>query len=290
MTRRRILETLAAFLPAARLAAQASRYKISLAEWSLHRAIRDRWITNLDFPRVAREHFGIEGLEFVNTLWGSPTAGYIAELKKRMNDTGTKAVLIMCDSEGELGHSDKTRRAQAARNHFKWADAAAEIGCHAIRVNMYGEKQPGTPQELDAFIGYCADGFAPLCEYARERKLSVLIENHGGVSSNVEVLVKLLERARQPNLGLLPDFGNFPKETDKYDQIRRMMPHARAVSFKCYEFGLGGSHAAFDLARMMKIVTDAGYKSWVGIEYEGEKQAEFEGIAEAKRFLDNWKG
>ncbi|MGH9631540.1 MAG: sugar phosphate isomerase/epimerase family protein [Bryobacteraceae bacterium] len=264
-----------------------SRFETSLAEWSLHKAIQSRLITNLEFPRIAREQFGIEGLEFVNALWQAATADYVRRLKQNMNDTGTKGVLIMCDGEGMMGHSDKATRMEASSNHHKWVDIAAELGCHSIRTNMYPEKQPASAVEIGAFLNYCADSFRSLCEYAAPRKINVIIENHGGISSEPDVVVRLMQKVNLPNFGTLPDFGNFPKGMDKYQAVSKLMPYAKGVSFKCYDFS-GGKETTIDMDRMMKIVIDSKYSGWIGIEYEGSRLTEFEGIQAAKTFLDRY--
>jgi sugar phosphate isomerase/epimerase len=287
MRRRDLLVTAlapAGFLAMAR--AQGKKFRISLAEWSLHKAIFSRMITNLEFPRTAREQFGIEGLEFVNGLWEAPTHDYVSRLKRNMKETGTTGVLIMCDGEGLMGHSDIAERMKAARNHHKWVDIAAELGCHSIRTNMYTDKQPKTPAEIEAFLEYCAESFTNLCEYAKGSNLNVIIENHGGISSDADVVVRLMKKVNLPNFGTLPDFGNFPKEYDKYESVRKLMAYAKGVSFKCSDFGADGNEKTIDMHRMMKIVFDAGWTGWVGIEYEGGRLSEFEGIQAAKRFLD----
>lgn len=293
MVRRQFLKNasaaagIAAVSPAALpLAAAQKKFRISLAEWSLHKAIFARMTTNLEFPRIAREQFGIEGLEFVNGLWEAPTQDYIRQLKENMQKTGTKGVLIMCDGEGLMGHSNKVERLRAARNHHKWVDIAAELGCHSIRTNMYPDKQPTTPADVDAFIGCCSESFTELCQYAKPMNINVIIENHGGVSSNPDVVTRLMRKVNLPNFGTLPDFGNFPNEIDRYEAVRKLMPFAKGVSFKCYDFGPDGNETKIDMQRMMKIVDEAGYHGWVGIEYEGERLTEFEGIQAAKRFLE----
>jgi sugar phosphate isomerase/epimerase len=289
MERRSILQ-LAAGLPALAMAQlQSGKFKISLAQWSLHRAIQSGLMTNLDFPRVAREQFGIEGLEFVNQLWQAPTADYIGRLKSNMHATGTRCVLIMCDGEGYMGHPDRSARMAAAANHHKWVDITAELGGHSIRTNMYpGDQQPQTPAEIQDFLNRCAESFTALCGYAQKAKINVIIENHGGISSDAAVVVSLMKKVNLPNFGTLPDFGNFPKETDKYDAIQKMMPYARGVSFKCGDFDASGNETNIDMDRMMGLVDAAGYKGWVGIEYEGSRLTEFEGIQAAKRYLAKW--
>lgn len=287
LTRRSLFQAFAAVgARALPLKAANSNIRISLAEWSFHRAIASRLMTNLDFPRVAREQFGIEGLEFVNGLWAAPTQDYVQSLKSAMQKTGTKGVMIMCDSEGAMGHSEKAARMQAAANHRKWVDIAAELGCHGIRANMHASKDPHTPEEMDEFLKYCAESFNDLCEYAAARNMDIMIENHWGPSSNPDVLLRLMKMVNRPNFGTLPDFGNFPKDVDRYDAVKRMMAYAKGVSFKCIDFNEQGKETNMDLDRLMKIVRDAGYRGWVGIEYEGTRLPEFEGVMAAKRFLE----
>jgi sugar phosphate isomerase/epimerase len=275
--------------------AQAKGFKISLAEWSLHKAVQSRLMTNLDFPRIAREQFGIEGLEFVNGLWEAPTESYVARLKRNISETGTQAVLIMCDGEGQMGHTDKAARMKAVGNHYKWVEIAAELGCHAIRTNMRtDDKQVDSAATanqapaaaVEEFVKRCTETFRALGEYSRPRNINVTIENHGGLSSDPDVVVRVMKAVSLPNVGTLPDFGNFPDEIDKYEAVTKMMAFAKAVSMKCYDFGPDGNETMIDMARMMKVVTDAGYHSWVGIEYEGRRLTEFEGIQAAKRLLD----
>jgi sugar phosphate isomerase/epimerase len=287
MQRRSFLHTSALAAGAALpLRAAPPKFRISLAQWSIHRAIQSRLITNLDFPRLAREQFGIEGLEFVNGLWEAPTQEYLRRLRSNMQKTGTQGVLLMCDGEGMMGHSDRATRLKAAESHRKWVQIAAELGCHSIRTNMYPDKQPTTPAEIDEFIKRCSESFSNLCGYATAFKINVIIENHGGISSDPDVQVRLMKAVNLPNFGILPDFGNFPKEIDRYEAVRKLMPYAKGVSFKCYDFAPEGRETTFDLDRMMKVVLEAGYHNWVGIEYEGNRLTEFEGIQAAKRALE----
>jgi L-ribulose-5-phosphate 3-epimerase len=270
-----------------RAAGESKRFRISLAEWSLHKALSRKLISNLDFPRIAREQFGIEGLEFVNFLWEAPTADYVQRVKRAMSSTATKAVLIMCDGEGLMGHPVKERRLQAAANHYKWVDIAAELGAHAIRANMYPEKDPKTPAEIEAVINYSSESFRKLCEYAAPRKINIVVENHGGISSDPAAISRLMKMVNLPNFGTLPDFGNFGKDVDRYDAVSKLLPYAKAVTFKCAEFK-DGKEATMDSDRLMKSVIDSGYRSWVGIEYIGDRLTEYEGILSAKAYLERF--
>jgi sugar phosphate isomerase/epimerase len=221
-------------------------------------------------------------------LWGAPTQGYLARLKTAMKQTGTRCVLIMCDDEGQLGHSSKEVRRKSVDNHKKWVDYSAELGGHAIRTNMHSDITPKTPGERETVLDCCAESFAALADYAKGAGLNVLIENHWGLSSDPDAIVALMKKVNKPNFGTLPDFGNFPKEVERYEAVRKMMPYAKGVSFKCYDFGADGKETTIDMDRLMKIVQDAGYRGSVGIEYEGNRLSELEGVKAGKRFLDQY--
>jgi len=269
-------------------------FKISLAEWSLHRALKaqDAKITNLDFPRIAREDYGIDGVEFVNQFFPDKAndAAYLKALKARADDHGVTCVLIMIDHEGDLSAADEAARKKAVEDHKKWVDAAAALGCHSIRVNTGGNYGPSN---LDA----AAQGCGALVEYAAARKISIICENHGGPSSDPNSLIPLIKKVNHERFGTLPDFGNFPRKekdgpfaVDVYDAIARMMPFARGVSAKSFDFGPDGKETSLDYARILKIVTDSGYHGYVGIEYEGSRLAEPEGIRATKRLLESLRG
>ena len=275
-------------------------FKISLAEWSLHNSLFrkdvgqknfDREITNLDFPKIARETFGVEGVEFVNQFFKDKAhdSAYLKDLKTRANDAGVTCVLIMIDGEGDLSHADKATRDKAVEGHKKWVDAASALGCHSIRVNTGGGYSPTDTDKA-------AEACGALAGYAATHKINVICENHGGPSSNPDALLALIKAVGKPNFGTLPDFGNFPKDRsgkyqlDVYDAIARMMPTAKGVSAKSYDFQPDGHEASLDYARILKIVTDAGYNGFVGIEYEGSRLSEPQGIIATKKLLDSLKG
>jgi sugar phosphate isomerase/epimerase len=216
-----------------------------------------------------------------NVMFPSPTYRYCQQLKKAAADNNVKLLLIMCDAEGDMAHRDKKERMQAAKNHHKWIDTAAVLGCHSIRCNA-GHGKAGDPD----VIKRAAESFSALVEYGKANHINVIIENHGGFSSDPDSLVALMKAVDDPHFGTLPDFGNFPKNIDKYDAVKRLMPFAKAVSAKCYDFDDDtGLETAIDFPRMMKIVTDAGYKGYVGIEFEGRRLTEKTGIQRAKTLL-----
>jgi sugar phosphate isomerase/epimerase len=270
--------------PATTPASSPKKFEISLAAWSVHRMFFADKIKQIDMPELCRKEFDIGGLELVNSFFASPQYTYCKDLRKRAEDSGVKILLIMCDGEGDMCHSDPTERRQAVRNHRKWLDAAHLLGCHSIRCNASGA-EPGDPDAVKR----CAESFAALVELARPDKLNVIIENHWGFSSDPDALLAVLKEVNDPFFGTLPDFGNFPPEADRYEAVRKMMPYAKGVSAKCYGFDREGNETTIDYARMMRIVLDAGYRGFVGIEYEGKNPDEIAGVKTCKRLLERFQ-
>ena len=301
MFRRQFLQTAAASVAATALIPRDSSadhhlsgdapFKISLAEWSLHKTLRDdsKKMTNLDFPRVTKREFGIDAVEYVNQFFKDKAKDqkYLADLKQRCSDEGVKSLLIMVDGEGQLGAPDDQARKTAVENHYQWVDAAKFLGCHSIRVNAGSKGSYEEQQKL------AADGLSRLSEYAKPHGLNVIVENHGGLSSNGAWLAGVIKRVDMDNCGTLPDFGNFfikrgpePEEYDRYKGVDELMPYAKAVSAKTHDFDESGNEIHTDYDRMMGIVLKHGYHGYVGIEYEGGKISEMEGIQKSKELLE----
>ncbi|MBC8405614.1 MAG: sugar phosphate isomerase/epimerase [Planctomycetes bacterium] len=261
-----------------------STLRISLAEWSLHRALQGQQMTNLDFPKKARS-FGIGAVEYVNSFFKDKAEdeAYLSELLRRCDDEGVRSLLIMIDGEGALGAQNAQNRAQAVQNHHRWVQAAQFLGCHSIRVNAAGGG------EWDEAQKNAADGLRSLCEYADDYGVNVIVENHGGLSSNGAWLAGVMEMVDHPRVGTLPDFGNFRlgggKEYDRYQGVMELMPYAKAVSAKSHDFDATGNETHTDYKRMMNIVREAGYTGYVGIEYEGGGLSEDDGILATKSLL-----
>lgn len=263
-------------------------FKISLAEWSLNKSIFAGKLTNLDFPRIAKEEFGIEGVEYVNQFFKDKAedAAYLAELNKITGDLGVSNVLIMIDGEGHLGATDEAERIKAVENHYKWVTAAKTLGCHSIRVNAAGE---GTAEEVSSAA---IDGLGRLSTFAAEGGMNVIVENHGGYSSDGSWLSNVISSVGMDNCGTLPDFGNFcitygqdadgnrtcEKSYDRYQGATELMPFAKGVSAKSHDFNEAGDEIHTDYTKMLQIVKDAGYRGFIGIEYEGSELGEYDGI------------
>jgi sugar phosphate isomerase/epimerase len=268
------------------LAAAKQVFKISLAQWSLHRALFKKDLDNLDFARVAKLQYGISAVEYVNQFFKDKAKDqvYLGEMLQRTRDLGVENRLIMCDGEGALGDPDAAKRQQAVENHYKWVEAAKFLGCKIIRVNAQSRGSYDEQQKL------AAEGLRILAVFGAEAKLAVIVVNHGGLSSNGKWLTGVMKLVNHPNCGTLPDFGNFrvsqTEEYDRYQGVAEMMPFAKAVSAKTNDFDERGEEIHTDYHRMMKIVLDAGYRSFVGIEYEGDRMSEPDGIRASKRLLE----
>ncbi len=291
LTRRELLHASAALLcapalaPMARLGAtgpppQSPPFRISLAQWSLHRTLRSGKLDHLDFAKVSRQDYGVDAIEYVNSFFKDRATdpAYLAQMNTRAKDHGVYQHLIMCDGEGRLGDPDAAKRREAVENHRKWLEAAKTLGCVSIRVNAASE---GTFEEQQKLA---ADGLRQLSERGAPLDINVIVENHGGLSSNGQWLAGVMKMVDHPRCGTLPDFGNF-YEYDRYQGVADLMPFAKAVSAKSHDFDEQGNETGKDYRRLMKIVTGAGYHGWVGIEYEGKTLSEPEGILATKRLL-----
>jgi sugar phosphate isomerase/epimerase len=300
VTRRRFLQNSATVAAAFALSPSSfasnlfkkSEFQISLAQWSLHKMIFAGKLNNLDFPAYTKKEFNINVVEYVNQFFKDKAedTAYLNDLLKRAKDNGIKNHLIMIDGEGGLGELDEQKRNKAVENHYKWVHAAKHLGCQTIRVNAYGE---GSAEDVQKAA---VEGLSKLGEYAAKENINVIVENHGGHSSNGQWLSTVMMKVGKKNVGTLPDFGNFClkrgenytclEEYDRYKGTMELMPFAKGVSAKTNNFDEQGNCVETDYNKIMKIVKDAGFNGYVGIEYEGAKLSEEEGIRKTKALLE----
>ena len=277
--------------------------KMSLAQWSIHKMIFDEGVDPYTFAEKASK-WGFEGLEYVSALYYKELQAanfseeamnsWVEKSKAESEKYGMTNLLIMVDGQGNLAATDAAERKAAAENHHKWVDAAAALGCHSIRVNLNGTQEP------EEWIPASVDGLTQLATYAKEKGINVIVENHGGPSSNAQLLTEVMKKVGMDNCGTLPDFGNFCikreagdyyeskclEEYDKYKGVEELMPYAKAVSAKSYSFDAEGNETRVDYDKMMHIVLDAGYSGFVGVEYEGSELSEEEGILATKKLIE----
>ncbi len=258
-------------------------FKLSLAQWSLHRALFGKKMDHLDFAAKSRG-FGLEGLEYVNGFFKDKAKdfNYLKEMNLRADSEGQQNVLIMIDGEGNLANPDEKERLKAIENHYKWVEAAQFLGCHAIRVNLAGGV------DKDEAVKASIDSLDKLSTFAKGSNINVLVENHGGFSSNGAWMTKVFSQVQNENCGTLPDFGNFCieknkdgtclEEYDRYQGMKELLPFAKAVSAKSYNFNEKGDDKLIDYARIMKLVKASGYTGFIGVEYEGDEAPEEKGI------------
>ena len=276
-------------------------FKLSLAQWSLHKAFENGTLDPIDFAENAKE-LGFEGVEYVTQLYTEHLKKYpdpersmrilLDTLKSKSEQHNIQNVLIMVDGEGDLGVADQKERDLAVENHKKWVDAAAFLGCHAIRVNVFGSTDP------EEWVRVSTDALQKLSQYAATKNVNILVENHGWLSSDSKLLAEVMEKVAMPNCGTLPDFGNFctkrqdgerwgtcVQEYPKYQGVQEMMPYAKAVSAKSYDFDDSGNETTIDYKRMLAIVKEAGYTGFIGVEYEGDRLSEEEGTTATRELL-----
>jgi hydroxypyruvate isomerase len=246
---------------------------ISLAQWALVEEVRTgKWKT-LDFPKVARNDFGLNGIEFVNTLFEVPTEGYLQRLKKNAADNGVSMVLIMVDDEGDGCSPTSEGRRQFEINHRKWIDAAAYLGCHAIRTNCRGPKGVSKEEALK----YATETYQMMMEYAVPAKISVLIENHGGISDDADWMVSLFKEVNSLYFGSYPDWRQPSENFDNVNYLLKMLPYAGGMSYR--------NQPDEELtAKMIRLAKDSGYRGWYGIESSGREEIK-KGIALLKKYL-----
>jgi len=281
-------------IPRGRAPVEPIANPISLAQWSLHRRFglckpeeRPAKVEDpMDFARFAKTEFGISRLEYVNSFY-RPRIGektLAAELKKRADDHGVSSLLIMCDGEGICGGAEEKNRAQFAENHKKWLELAKALGCHSIRVNAIGE---GSKDEQ---ASRCADGLAKLVAAAKPFGLSVIVENHGGLSSDGAWLAGVIRAVGAPELGTLPDFGNWRDEKgvlqDPVRNVGLVAPFAKGCSAKSYDFDAAGNETLLDYPKLVEQMRAVKYAGAIGIEYEGKRLSEADGIVATRKLLE----
>ena len=277
-------------------------FKLSLAQWSLNPLYSAGELDPMDFAETASE-MGFEGIEYVTGYYASQIKDaedpqtamqdLLEELKAKSEEFGVENVLIMVDGEGSLASGSEQERQQAVENHKKWVDAAEFLGCHSIRVNLFGTTDP------EEWKQNSVAGLRALSEYAAGKNINVLVENHGQLSSHAGHLADVMDEVDLSNCGTLPDFGNFcirresgqqwagscAEEYPIYQGVEEMMPYAKAVSAKSYDFDESGQETTIDFNRMLQLVKDAGYTGYVGVEYEGSRLPSKEGILATKDLL-----
>lgn len=255
-------------------------FKISLAQWSLHRTLFSGKLTTLDFPAKAKNDFGIDAVEYVNTFFKDKALDktYLNNLLQRTTDLDVKNLLIMVDGEGELGNTDSSLRLEAVEKHYKWVTAAKHLGCHSIRVNAKGNGNREETKEA------AIDGLHQLSTFAKNYDINVIVENHGGLSSDGKWLTEVMKGVNLDNCGTLPDFGNF-YDYDRYQGVQDMLPFAKGISAKTNNFNEQGEETQIDYLKMLKMVKAIDYTGYIGIEYEGPNPDENLGIQKTKELL-----
>lgn len=291
MNRRQFLELSAVLAGATALSCNSGwlladpkpgRPSISLAQWSLHRTLRSGQLSTLNFPAATKEWFGLQAVEYVNQFFADKAGDqhFLAQLKLRADDVGVRNLLIMIDGEGDLAATDTKLQQQAIENHYPWVEAANALGCHSIRVSI-GDS--ATEKEAAKQAGVI--GLNKLAEFAHDFNIQIIVENHMGHSMDAHWLAAILQQSGRADVGSLPDFGNF--KGDLYQGTELLMPFAKGISAKTFDFDAQGQESSMDYHRLLRIIYQAGFQGYIGIEYEGEDPDEVAGIRRSQRLLEN---
>lgn len=276
------------FIPEAK--ASSLQFNISLAQWSLHKSLFSGNLSTLDFPEITKKTYGLSAVEYVNQFFKDKAEDntYIQELKNRCTDNGVYSHLIMVDLEGELSSTLEKERNTAVENHYKWVVAAKELGCASIRVNLHGHDYTTEQDWVTASV----DGLGKLVEFSEKHKINVVVENHGQLSSKGYLLAEVIKQVNNPYCGTLPDFGNFCvarrdgdmwespciETYDYYKGVKEMLPFAKGISAKTFQFDENGNEPNIDYNKLFKLIQKSGFNGYVGIEYEGDSLSEEQGI------------
>lgn len=279
-------------------------FQLSLAQWSMHKMVLDEGVDPYTFAEKAKG-WGFTGLEYVSGLYykeleksnfsEEAMAAFVEKNNAESTKHGMKNVLIMIDGQGDLATTDAKERKKAVENHYKWVDAAAAMGCHSIRVNLAGSQNP------EEWLSNSVDGLKQLATYAKDKNVNIIVENHGGLSSNAAKLAEVMKAVNMENCGTLPDFGNFcvkrkdgsyyngecEEQYDMYQGVMELMPYAKGVSAKSHNFDEEGNETKIDYSKMLEIVKNSGYTGFIGVEYEGNELSEEAGILATKELLLN---
>ena len=269
--------------------------KFSLAQWSYNRELFDGKMNTFDFIKEAKS-LGFDGVEYVNQFFKEKVDDfeYLDSLKQISSASGITNVMIMIDREGDLGDSDEGKRKDAVDNHKKWVDAAAYIDCNFIRVNAHGD---GTAEEMK---NACSESIIRLADYAANKDIHILIENHGGFSSDASWLLALLDQINHKNVSLLADFDNWCieredgklwgspciKEYDRQKGMRELLPHSKGISIKSFDFDKDGYESKMDYPALFKIMKQSKYNDFFAIEYEGHNLDSRTGVQKTKALAD----
>lgn len=275
----------------------AFKDKLVLAQWSFNKELFAGQMNTFDFIREAKE-MGFSGVEFVNQFFMDKIEdeAYLDSLRATSEKIGIKNTLLMIDRAGNLGASDEKEREAAVLEHKKWMLAAAHLGCPNIRVNAHGD---GSSEEV---FEACKSSIAKLLTWGKQRKVGVIIENHGGYSSDGDWLYRLIQELEPYGVASLADFDNWcierengelwgapcVKEYDRYKGMQQLLPSAKSVSVKAFEFDANGLPVKSDFSRMFRLIRDSGYDGYLAVEFEGHGIDAKEGILKTKALAERF--
>jgi sugar phosphate isomerase/epimerase len=256
--------------------------KLSLAGWSLQRLFRApvHPLRLVDFPAFVRNRFGLEAIELNSPFFPSRESRFLRQLVAAADKAQMRMLNIAVDEVGDLSADNDLDRNRAVQNYARWVPVAAELGCTAIRANTGGM---GIIDVNRALI-CCIDSFRRLADMGVKHGVSILIENHGGLSAEPGNIIAIVDEVRLTHgntvIGTMPDYGNFPDTVDRLASLAKLLPFAKAVHAKVYDIDEQLNHPRFDLQRCITLTRECGYDGYIGIEYHGSADP-IEGVMRA---------
>ena len=255
---------------------------IGLAGWAIVGRFRakENALKVTEFPRVAKEEFGIERIELNSPFLASRDEDYLKAIVKAAKEAGVIMEGMAVDGTGDLSLLDSAKRAESVANARAFFDVAEKLGLEYFRVNT-GGRPDGPPEMMEA----CIDSFRQLCKEGEKRGVKIATENHGGLSTDPKMMVKLVLGVGSPAMATLPDFGNFPEDII-LSGMAQIMPWAVGVHVKWTRRDKDRNVAPGkrDVPALVKIAKQAGFNGTLFIE-DGGPVNDHVGVLEMKGAL-----
>lgn len=234
----------------------------------------------------AAHELGLHGVEILHRQMESEDSAYVQRLKRRAFQLGLDLYNLSIHQDFVWAEAAERERHVAHTLHC--IDLAYDLGIPSIRINSGGWRKEGSFDDLIAAQGWVdpwpghtqAEGFDWVCDCigrcldrAQAAGVSLLLENHWGLTTSADGMLHILDTMRSPWLGAILDMGNFLFEADMYEAMQRVAPHVQLAHMKTYPGGGSWYSLDIDYACVFRLLLDAGFTGYVSIEMEGSDPA-----------------
>ncbi|HEX3000690.1 MAG TPA: sugar phosphate isomerase/epimerase family protein [Armatimonadota bacterium] len=184
--------------------------------------------------------------------------------KKAARDSGLTVNCLIC--EGNLATPDEAARKRQIEENTKKLHAAARLGAPVVRMNLGGVGQGENSDTVG--VDRVIAAFNEMLPVARQLKIKITIENHGGVSGSADNILRIIQGTDRKWVGSCLDFGNWSNEV-RYDSCAKLAPYAYHVHAKAHNFNADGEESQFSFGRILDMLQEAKYRGAISIEWEG---------------------